>query len=142
MEKLRVIEQCRAQVLPLCEKVAERISIELPHVRTNVFEGSVGAATTYQGHHFGVECLFPDALPSESDNVALVVDVGTMEGVFQISAGVCWGQGEHEGGVGAQLLPQHTPVSEAALAQVIEGLPRLGDVLVEAARRGRPRHDA
>jgi hypothetical protein len=60
-------------------------------------------------------------------------------GVFVISADVVWNEG---GDLEAQLFPDQTPASEDALARIVEGLPRLSDALLEAARRGKPGSDA
>ena len=135
MEKHRAIERCRTELMPRLESLAAQLASEFPHVRSSVFDGPVGSATTYQGHHVGVECLFSDVPRDEPDNVALRVDLGTNHGEFVISADVCWG----EGAVEAQLLPDQTPVSEEALRKVTDGLPILSDALIDAVRRGRPR---
>ena len=79
--------------------------------------------------------MFSEVPLNDPDHVALMVDLGTNRGEFVISADVCWG----DGGVEAQLLPDQTPVSENALAKVVDGLPVLSDALIEAARRGRPK---
>jgi hypothetical protein len=135
MNRDRAIAECRTRVLPFCGELVAKLNADVPRVNAQVFDGPVGSATPYDGHHFGIDCLFPEAPADEPDNVALIVDLWHREGTLQVSADVVWG----EGSVEAQLLPDHTPATDEVLSAIVDGLPVLADALMTALRRGKPK---
>jgi hypothetical protein len=134
MDKRRAIDQCRDRILPRCGELATRLSSQPCHVSAKVVDAAVGAATPYDGHIFGVECTFPHAPQDAPDNVALVVELGTRQGTLELSADVCWGEGQIE----FSLLPENTSASDEAIANIAEAWSQLDDALLQAIRRGRP----
>ena len=134
MDKRSAMDQCRDRILPRCVELVTRLWSQPQRVSAKVVDVAVGAATPYDGHLFGVECTFPRASPDAPDNVALVVTLGTHQGILELSADVCWGGGQME----LSLLPEHTSASQAAIAKVAAAWPQLDDALMQAIRRGQP----
>jgi hypothetical protein len=130
MDTPSAIESCKATILPLCEEAARRLMCELPAVRAFAFDGLVGSLTAYNGYHCGLECIFENVPAGEEDLLALTVDIGNRDGSPLLSADVCWGRGQ----LVAEQFDGRVPLSEAAIAAVIEGFPRLNAALVAAAR--------
>ena len=67
-----------------------------------------------------------------------MIGLGHRRGLLEISADVCWGDGTVE----ESLFADFVTVSDAALAQIVEEMPRLGGALTKAVRRGKPENDA
>jgi hypothetical protein len=118
------------------KEVAERLSNQFPNVVANVFSGSVGSLTEYQGHHIGIDCLLTDAPADQPDNVALCVDLRHLTTNPKIDAGVVWGH--PSGHVEAEFRPEPLEVSGEVLRGLYAELPRLYEGLVEAVKRRKP----
>src|SRR5439155_2697312 len=70
-EVSNVVEELEKRLLPALQKAADEISRQFPRVKATTWSSPVGSLTDYQGHDLGIDCLFMDATPDQTDNVAL-----------------------------------------------------------------------
>jgi len=132
-----IVESLEATLIPTFEKLAERLN-EVTGVRATVFSLSVGHLTDYQGHTMGVSCLLWEP-KEEEDTVALSVDLAYLTTSPRVSAIVCWGH--PSGKIEAEWRENSArsiELSDEALEELVESIPRLCDSLIEAVRSGAP----
>jgi len=130
-----VVETLEAKLLVPFENLAKRLRNQFPNVSANAYSRPSGSPE-YNGQIICVDCVVGDAL-SESDNVALVIDLMHLNTQPKIIAYVCWGH--PSGYVEAELSPEWLEVSDDVLKNLYADLSRLSESLVEAVRRRKPR---
>lgn len=126
------------RVLPVLRAIAEDIARQHPDVDVDVWDAPVGSLTELQGHDFGVECMFSDRPPQESDNVALSIGIARLTTRPQLmTLDVCWGH--PSGHLEIDLVSSPIDLDDDALERIADALPALADALKIAVARGRPR---
>jgi hypothetical protein len=131
-----LIDELERRFLPRLEVMAAQLRNEFPDVRINTWSWSTGTATTDNpAHNLGIDCLFPFAPPSISDNVALII------GVIQVNRDphlselqVSWGADSTDDCIDVDLLEAPIPWSPDAISRVEAALPTLLEVLTKALR--------
>ena len=131
-----IVQDIEARLLPQLHAVADRLSTRFPHLKLHIFAGTVGAKTTYQGYHIGIECLFPNVRPDAPDNVALSVDFQHLPSAPQMTAAIVWGH--PSGHSEAECSDAWVDVSETAIEQLCTDLPRLCQEFESTVERGYP----
>ena len=53
--------------MPWLKETETRLKSMLPDATVSVFSGSVGAATSFDGVQFGIECLLPHVADGQPD---------------------------------------------------------------------------
>ena len=123
---MNVVETLESRYLPLLKQAAARLA-ERHHTFTiNVGSGSVGGATTFQGHHLYLEAVRPNSDSSEPNCVALEICVRNLPGDATLcSLDVAWGGDGVPPSRGLDLLPAEVPFDTEALRLIDEALPQL-----------------
>jgi hypothetical protein len=131
------VSQLRASLLPILQGWEQELRTEFPNWSINIYDWPIGAATDWDGHNIGIDCLFKEAALDEPDNLALSVSLKHVhQAPSLVDADVVWG---HPSGYAeARLLPACVEFTPENLAEVIERLPELLTALKQAIRRGRP----
>lgn len=123
---MNVVETLKARSLPLLEQAATRLREKHPTFTIRAGSGSVGGATTFQGHNFFLEAFRPDSADAEPNCVALEVCVRDLPGTPMLcSLDVSWGGDGLPPSDGLYLLDGDVPFGPAALRLIDEALPRL-----------------
>ena len=131
------VTEIRAKILPMLQSWAQSLGADHPTISVHVFDGSVGAATDYQGHTIGIECTLEPTELGQPDTVALVIALKHLSGSPIIDcADVVWGH--PSGRIEVDILPAPVDFSGERLMDLIERLPDLLAGLQRALRRGRP----
>ena len=131
------VSQLRASLLPILQAWEQELRREHSDVTINIYDGSVGKLTNWQGHDIGIECIFKHAAPEWPDHVALSVSLKHVHKTPSIdSADIVWGY--PSGYVEANVVPVSVEFSPDRLVELIERLPELFTALKEAIRRGQP----
>ena len=129
-----LVSQLRDRVLPIFHAWKHQLEIDHASVAITICDASVGAATDYQGHVLGIECVFSNAVPNDTDLVVLSVTLKHLRTTPLIaSADVVWGDGSVE----ASILSTPTRFSVDEIENLIGRLPELFGHLQKAIRRGR-----
>lgn len=132
------VSQLRLSILPIFQAWEQELRAEHPDFIIKIWDGPVGKLTDWQGHDIGIECMFTNAAPGSSDNIALTVNLKHLNHPMPLieSADVVWGH--PSGCVEASLLTAPVEFSPERLAEVVGRLPDLFAALKQAVRRGRP----
>jgi hypothetical protein len=133
---MNTVEALEQELLGPLGEFAQRLTSQFPDVKANVYSGSVGSLTQYQGYHIGVDCLLNKAPDNQPDNVALCIDVAHAYTDPKIDANVCWGH--PSGHVEAEFTNEPLAVSTLVLKDLYADIPRLQHSLIEALERGKP----
>jgi hypothetical protein len=145
-----LVAKLEEKLLPEFQKIAKRLNQTIPNISTNVESHNVGSLTEYQGHSFGISCLFTADILYDADevtdNVALIVTVFHLTRKPKINAYVCWG---HPSGYLEAEFPDYaedTPnnsliVSDQTLEDLYNELPRLYEALLKALKRRKPSNE-
>jgi hypothetical protein len=131
-----LVVELEEKLLPTFRDWANRLSVEYPNVKANVYSHSVGSLIAFQGHGIGIDCLLVGTPDNRPDNVALSVDLQHLTTGPTIGADVCWGH--PSGHVEAEFSFDPQEVSERVLTDLNADLPRLYDALLSATKRGKP----
>jgi hypothetical protein len=108
---------------------------KFPTIRTRVFSSVTGVDNHI--HVLGLECLFTDADPDESDLVALCVATEHINTSPEVHVDISWG---HPSGlVEADLFKTPTEFSKSTLDAIEAGLPELYETLIAVIDKGRRR---
>jgi hypothetical protein len=92
---MNVIETLEARYLPLLNQAAARLGEKHPTFKVNVGSGSVGGATTFQGHDVYLEAFRPDGADPEPNCLALQICAGPSRHAHALHAGCCMGRTRH-----------------------------------------------
>jgi len=129
-----LVKKLEERLLPEFEEVAEKIRLEIPNVRVDVYSDTVGSLTQYQGYSFWIDCLFT-ADYGEPDNIALDVSLGYLT----TSPRICAGAGEASFRDWSGSFPNEgIMVSDEVLEDLYKDLPRLYEALFQALKRRKP----
>jgi hypothetical protein len=125
---MNVVGTLEARYLPLLNQAAARLCEKHPTFKVNVGSGSVGGATTFQGHHLYLEAFRPDSADPEPNCVALEICVRDLPGTPMLcTLGVACGGDGIPPIDGLDLLPANVVFAPDALRIIDEALPRLED---------------
>jgi hypothetical protein len=139
-----LVTRLEEKLLPEFRKIAEKIRQEISNVRVSVYSTEIGSETQFQGHDFCIDCLFLGAFKEdETDNVALMVNLGYLKTIPRIDADVGWGypSGKNEASFknwGGIFPDEGIIVSDEILEDLYKDLPRLYEALFKALRRRKP----
>ena len=137
-----LVKKLEERLLPEFEEVAEKIRATIPDVLVRVYSSSSGSLTEYQGYDFWIDCILTNHY-SETDNVALGVQLCHITTTPRISADVCWGypnsytEAEFYEWYGS-FAENGLKVSGEVLEDLYKDLPRLYEALFEALERRKP----
>jgi hypothetical protein len=139
-----LVKTLENNLLPSFENLTKRLN-EMSHVQANVFSYPAGSLTEFQAHVIGVSCLLSKP-ETESDNVALSVEVAYLTTVPRICADVCWGHPyghvEEEWGWGdRETSKEWNVVTDEVLKDLYSNIPRLCEALIESVNRRPPSSD-
>lgn len=146
-----LVKKLEERLLPDFESVAEKIRTIISDVSVQVYSSSIGSLTEFQGHDFWIDCIFIKPI-SETDNVALGVELCHITTIPRIYAGVTWGSPhvyteasfydiypESESSKWAGSFTENgLKVSDEVLEDLYKDLPRLYEALFEALKRRKP----
>lgn len=132
--KLIIVQGLEKRFLPIIKRLAEEISNEFPHVKTNILSFSIGSLTTYQGYTIGIECLLPENSSNQTDNVALTIETMHLTSLPKVTVDMCWGDGKLE----EELFSGPIEITEDVFEEIEAELPRMYNRLKESIRRGYP----
>ena len=122
---MNVVETLESRYLPLLNQAAARLGERHPAFTINVGSGSIGGATTFQGHHLYLEAVRPNSDSPEPNCVALEICVRDLPGdAILCSLDVAWGGDGVPPSRGLDLLSAEVPFAEA-LQLIDEALPQL-----------------
>jgi hypothetical protein len=128
------VARLEERLQPHLTAIADELAAEFPSMEISVYGGAVGSLTEWQGHDFGVECVFPGV----ADNVALAIEVAQLTTRPQLTGlDVAWGY--PSGHFEISLVTDPVDLDDAALARIDAALPELAAALRAAVARGRPR---
>jgi hypothetical protein len=123
---MNVVETLKSRYLPLLNQVAARLGEKHPTFKVNVGAGSVGGATTFQGHDVYLEAFRPDSADPEPNCLALEICVRDLPGTPTLcTLDVAWGGGGVPPTDGLDLLPADVVFAPDVLRMIDEALPRL-----------------
>jgi hypothetical protein len=112
----------------LLKQAAGRLGDKHPTFKVTVGSGSVGSATTFQGHNVYLEAFRPDSAYPEPNCLALEICVRDLSDTPKLcSLGVAWGGDGIPPTDGLDLLPVDVVFAPDALRMIDEALPRLED---------------
>jgi hypothetical protein len=137
-----VFVRLAGELMPRLKEMETRLKSVLPGATVAVFSGSVGAATSFNGAQFGLECLLPEVADDQPDNVAFIVTLCHLDREPRLAADVCWGH--PTGHVEASLSGQEGSsdrwpfATEARIEELLKEAPHLLRALEQAAQRGHP----
>lgn len=139
IESHPLIVRLRRELMPQLNQAALALNESLAPALVSVFSGTVGSLTSFQGFHFGIECVFPDVAKDEPDNVAFMVSACHLDREPRLTADVCWGSPGHiEASLDAGSSEDWPLASEGRIEEVLSEVPRLLLVFAAAAKRGHP----
>jgi hypothetical protein len=125
---MNVVETLEARYLPLLNQVAARLREKHPTFKFNVGSGSVGGATTFQGHDVYLEAFRPDNADPEPNCLALEICVRDLPGTPTLcTLDVAWGGDGIPPTDGLDLLSADVVFAPDVLRMIDEALPRLED---------------
>jgi hypothetical protein len=125
---MNVVETLEARYLPLLNQTAARLGEKHPTFKVTVGSGSVGGATTFQGHSVYLEAFRPDSADPEPNCLALEICVRDLPGTPMLcSLDVAWGGDGIPPTDGLDLLPVDVVFAPDVLRIIDEALPRLED---------------
>ena len=130
------------EFMPQLKAAQLRLKAALPNATISVFSESVGAATSFNGAHLGIECLLPQVADDQPDNVAFTITLCHLDRQPRLAADVCWGH--PSGHVEASLSGQdgssdRWPVAHnERIDELVEKAPQLLHAFEQAAQRGHP----
>jgi hypothetical protein len=131
------VARLEQRLLPQLGAIADELAAEFPAVDISVYCGPVGNLTEWQGHDFGIDCVFDRAKAEVSDNLALTIDLAHLTTRPQLTGlDVYWGYPDatHE----LALISDPVDLDDAALDRIEAALPQLVAALRSALARGRP----
>ena len=125
---MNVVETLEARYLPLLNQAAARLGQKHPTFKVNVWWGSVGDATPFQGYDMYLEAFRPDSADPEPNCLALGICVRDLPGTPTLcTLDVGWGGDRIPPTDGLDLLPADVVFGPDALRIIDEALPRLED---------------
>ncbi len=133
-----LIKKLEERLLPEFEQVAEQIRQEISNVWVRVSSFPVGS-DEYLAQGYCIECILTYDLKSESDLVALCIELSHLMKIPKISADVCWGS--PSGRIEADFPKDSNnsiEVTDEVLEDLYKDLPRLYEALFEALKRRKP----
>ncbi len=131
------VSESRLKLLPILQAWAKELQPAYPNVLVQVWDSPVGQLTEWQGHDFGIECLFKDVGTHESDNVSLSIVLSHLDKAPMIeSADVVWGH--PDGHVEVSIVPAPVSFSEESFGAVLARLPDLFAAPERAVKHGGP----
>lgn len=135
-----LVVSLEAELLPHCRSALQELSQVAPSAKASIFALPVGAATSYQGYHFGISCLLSGVAASETDEVALVISLCHLDRVPRLNAEIVWGSGKIEADLaGSAGSSEDWPFATSErVAEVRSQLPRLVEALCFAVQRATP----
>lgn len=137
-----LIRKLEERILPEFERVAVKIREQFSEVSVSVESHSVGS-DEFLGHGYCISALLNNNLADETDLVDLCVSLSHLVTIPKIDACVCWG---HPSGCVEAEFPDFVEgsannslvVSDEALEDLYEDLPRLYEALFRALNRRKP----
>ena len=135
MDFVGLIEQ---RFLPRLREAGEQIGGEFPSVGVYVSSFAVGQRTNNLAHAVVIDCLLR-APQSESDNVALIIELEHLREQPTITADVTWGA--PSGLIEFEVYEDEMLVSEEVLTEIEDKLPLLISSLRSALARGKPSNE-
>jgi hypothetical protein len=136
-EREEWVTKLQDRLLPDLSLLVARIGEKYPDVRAKTFSVSVGAATGFDGHSIGIECLLPNVPSNEPDLIAISLQFGHLsEKPTLLDADVCWGHPRSH--CELSLFEEPVPLNDATLSSLAGRLPELERQLTVALDRRRP----
>jgi hypothetical protein len=123
---MNVIDTLETRYLPLLNQAAARLREKHPTFTVSVGSGSVGSATTFQGHHLYLEAVRPHSADPEPNCIALEICVRDLPGMpILCSLDVAWGGDGVAPSGGLDLLADEVAFAAEALRLIDDALPQL-----------------
>jgi hypothetical protein len=134
MDQDETVRELERRFLPALRAAETEINAGFAGVRAGTWSQPHGQATDSPGHVIALSCDVPDQ--DQRAEVTLELCFGAIQGPSpSVEAHVIW---DYPGQVEADLFPDSVAMTENALRQIEEELPRLVEILRMAVRRGRP----
>jgi hypothetical protein len=127
-----IVSELEAVFLPLFEHLKDLLSVQYPAYSFHIWSSATGSLTSYQGHDLGIECVFPEAKPQESNCVAASIGVWhltTSPEICDFGVGWCAGASPE---VSGDLLERPLPYSRENAEALAERFPELEDLFLSA----------
>lgn len=138
-----LVKNLEKKLLPEFQEIVDRIIKTVPNASVRACSSAVGSLTNFQGHSFFIDCMFVEDILSETDNVALGIELCHLTTVPKINADVCW---RHPSGHTEANFPDYwigssndwIVVLDKVLEDLYKDLPRLYEALFRALKRRKP----
>ena len=125
MTASEVVDELERVFAPLFASARHALVDEYPELECRSWSSSTGALTSYDGYDIGIECIFSDARPEETNCVAASVGVWHLSTTPEFNSfGVNWCSGASPAS-SVDLLRSPLPFERAALFQLVHRLPEL-----------------
>jgi hypothetical protein len=128
------VEELEHRFLPLFQAARDTAAARFPDYLFDVYSGSVGGLTSWQGYDVGLDVSFPDASAGEASGVAISIGLChlTTEPII-CDAALSWNQGQTpDAGASLDLVRGPVAFSSDALAAIEREFPALLDALLQA----------
>jgi hypothetical protein len=127
MNRDLIVTQLEEACLPVLSNCAEGLRSRHPSFEIRIGSGSVGGATTYQGHHAYLECFRAESNDPEPNCVAIEIGVRGLDAVPMLcDLGVGWGgdgTAPRDGSI--DLGDPAEPWSANSIPRIMDALPTL-----------------
>jgi hypothetical protein len=134
------VQDLERRFLPKLRDLERSLKATYPMLQFEIWSGSTGGLTEYQGHDVGLECMFPNAQSHEANCVALMVGIKHLTSApLLCDASVGWCAGSHPD-VELSLIQDPLPLSTSALESVESRFLELAIVFDEAIQAWRLEH--
>ena len=86
-----LVEQIEKMFLPDLESIAIEMQGRFPTLRFNVWQWPTTVQPEYKDYDLGIECLFPVPAKGGPDNVALIIELCSLDSAPRLNGSVVWG---------------------------------------------------
>jgi hypothetical protein len=125
MTATEVVAELESVFGPLFESARNDLALEYPSVEVRKWSSSIGRLTEYDGYDIGIECVFSDARPEESNCVSASVGVWHLSTTPEFNSfGVDWCSGASPTS-SAELLSSPIPFEKASTTELAARVPEL-----------------
>ena len=128
MTREQTIAEFESACVPILRQYQEIAAEIHPKFQIDVFSGSVGSHTTFQGYHAGLDCCRRGSADPEPNCLALYIGIAHLDtDPWLDSLGVAWGAEGVGPGETLDLYEEAIPWGPEACTSIKDALPKLFD---------------